>query len=359
MSSVPEIVDPPPRGSDVQAQKNTLRIHSVLVTANKLVPGVILAFAIAAIAILIGRQFGGPVMLYALVIGLAGHSFATLKQTRAGMSFAADTVLKIGVALLGVKITIVDIADLGFQTAGLVCLAVAATLFIGTWIGRCVGLRPGHAVLSAGAVAICGSSAALAISSVLPQNKDTECNTVVTIIVVTLLSTASMVLFPLVASTLNLSETDAGIFIGATIHNVAQVVGAGYMVSEDAGDISTVVKLMRVAFLLPVIFIIGLLFRTSRTKPASEKRPPLLPLFMIGFILIMLSNSFGYIPAMGASVLAEISRWALVVAIAALGVQTSLTDILKAGSRPVIALTLQTAFLATLVLVALAFILSI
>lgn len=320
-------------------------------TFLKILPGALLATLIAAISLFVEDRFGGPVMLYALVFGAMLNPLAAKPRLAPGLTCSANTILKIGVALLAVKITVIDVANLGWQTAGLVIVCVLATMVVGAGIGRLFGLKLDHSILSAGAVAICGSSAALAIASVLPQDKQTECNTIVTVIVVTSLSTIAMVLYPVIASVLTLSDIQSGVFMGVSIHNVAQVVGAGYIVSDSAGDIATIVKLMRVACLVPVIIIVSLMFRQKGASCADTKKPPLLPLFMVAFILIMLINSAGLIPVQVSEGLNIISRWALVIAVAALGVKTSVREVVGVGFKPLMTLTAQTVFLAVFALV--------
>lgn len=324
----------------------------------KIFPGAVLALGLAAISIFIEQSYGGPVMLYALIVGVLFNRAAGHHYFQPGITFSAKTILKIGVALLAVKITIIDVVDLGWQTALFVVAGVSMTLTIGTVLGRALGLTKDHAVLSAGSVAICGSSAALAIASVLPRNERLDCNTIVTVIAVTTLSTVAMVLYPLIASVLNFSDTQAGLFIGATIHNVAQVVGAGYIVSDPAGEIAVIVKLMRVACLVPAIIIISLMFRQKTQAVEGVKTPPPLPLFMVAFIVIMMINSLGFIPVNVGEGFSELSRWALVTAVAALGVKTSVKDIIGVGIRPLLALVFQTILLAMFALFVISFILA-
>lgn len=313
-------------------------------------PGVLLSTIIAAISLYLGQLYGGPIMLYAIVIGAFFNSIASKHYLKTGIKFSSNNILKIGVALLAVKITVVDVIDLGWQTAALILTGVAATLIIGMSLGRLLGLTKDNAIISAGSVAICGSSAALAIASVLPQNKKTESNTIVTVIAVTALSTLAMVLYPFITKLMNFSDTQSGIFMGVTIHNVAQVVGAGYMISDTAGETATIVKLMRVACLVPIIIIISLMFnRGSQTKP-DTKPIQLLPLFMVGFIIIIFVNSLGLIPTHLNQGLGELSRWCLVIAVAALGMKTSIHEIIQVGFKPFLVLTLQTIFLAVLAL---------
>lgn len=316
-------------------------------------PGVLLAVVIAMASMFVNEHYGGPVMLYALLAGMAFNFLRADERFAPGITFTAKQILRIGVALLGVRITVGEAAALGLPTVLLVVAGVAFAIVFGSWIGRLMGLRSDHAVLSAGAVAICGASAALAISAVLPQHKDSERNTILTVVGVTALSTIAMVAYPIIASLLNLNDVEAGVFVGATIHDVAQVVGAGYTISDEAGETATIVKLMRVACLVPVVFCVGLIFRNQCQSLDSGRRPPLLPMFLIAFVALMVFNSVGGIPVPVQSGLSEASRWALVAAVSALGVKTSMGDIFKVGITPVAVLTLQTLVLGAFGLAAL------
>ena len=171
-----------------------------------------------------------------------------------------------------------------------------------------------------------------------------------TVVAVTTLSTIAMVVYPLLAAAVGLDPHTTGIFLGATIHDVAQVVGAGYSVSNEAGDTATIVKLFRVALLLPVVLVISFLLQRSGAAAADGRRPPLLPLFLVGFATLVLVNSLGGLPVAVATVLQEASRWCLVLAIAALGTRTSLGDLARVGWRPVAIIVGETLFVGLLVL---------
>lgn len=312
----------------------------------------LVAVAIAAVALMITQSFGGPVMLYALLLGMIFGVLKNNAKLTDGVDFAASQILRIGVALLGLRITLGEVASLGLPIAVLVIAGIIVTFGAGAWVGRAFGLKMDHSILSAGAVAICGASAALAISAVLPKHKDSECNTILTVFGVTALSTIAMVIYPVIAGALDLSDREAGIFIGSTIHDVAQVVGAGYTISNEAGDTATIVKLMRVACLVPVIFVIGLVLRGSKSEAAC-RATPILPFFLIAFVVFVILNSAGVVPAPLQAGLSEMSRWALVTAVAALGMKTSLSDLFKVGAKPVAVLTLQTLMLGAFSLAAL------
>jgi len=237
----------------------------------------------------------------------------------------------------------------------LTAAAVILTILCGTLLARVSKLPTTFGVLTGGAVAICGASAALAIASVLPRYPDHERDTVITVVAVTTLSTIAMVLYPVIAAGFGLHDHATGIFLGATIHDVAQVVGAGYSVSNTAGDTATIVKLLRVAMLLPVVLFVSFAVqrrvgRGVESHASDGERPALLPVFLLGFAALVLINSAGWLPAAVGHGLQEASRWCLVTAIAALGTKTSLGDLARVGWKPIALIVGETVFVALFVL---------
>jgi uncharacterized integral membrane protein (TIGR00698 family) len=327
------------------------KLDGVVANARLIFPGLVLSATIALAAAYLSEHYGGPAMLFALLLGIAFNYLAESTTTGPGIRFSSRNILRFGIALLGARITWGDVQHLGFETVGLVIAGVVLTLTIGTVIARMLKLPRDFAILSAGAVAICGASAALAISSVLAHNDDSEHHTILTVIGVTTLSTLAMMIYPVLATTLGFDDKSAGIFIGATIHDVAQVVGAGYTISTEAGDTSTIVKLLRVSCLLPAVVAIG--FATRRSKTSQPQRVPLLPLFLVAFMVLVAVNSFGFIGADMAATLGTISRWCLLCAVSALGIRTSIGSLAVVGPRPLIAMVLQTVLLAAFVIAAL------
>lgn len=323
-------------------------VHSV----QRLLPGVLTAFTIAMASTFVSEHYGGPTLLFALLIGMALHFLSKETPAAAGISFSARTILRIGVALLGVRISAGQIAELGIVPIVVVVTGVIATILFGRLAARPLGLTPNQGVLTAGSVAICGASAALAISAVLPQNKDTERDTLFTVVAVTTLSTIAMILYPLLVKALGLDDRAAGILLGGTIHDVAQVVGAGHLISEEAGTVATYVKLLRVAMLIPVVMAIAWFFRG---EAVTGSRPPL-PGFLVVFALLACVNSFGLVPLAVSNLAADISRWCLVCAIAALGMKTSLEELAKIGWRPMAITIAETLFLLALVVAVLTWI---
>jgi uncharacterized integral membrane protein (TIGR00698 family) len=327
-----------------------------LQAAAGLLPGSALSAVVALAATFVSQLHGGPQMLYALFFGIAFHYLSQEARTRAGIEFCARQVLRLGVGLLGARITAAQIAALGWFTAGVVVVAVLTTLACGTLLARRFGMSRAQGVLSGGAVAICGASAALAIAAVLPREKHGDRYTLMVVISVTVMSTAAMVLYPLIARALDLPPGLAGLFIGGTIHDVAQVVGAGYTLGAQAGDTATIVKLFRVAMLAAVVLAVSLAFRAERERgePVQAARQPLVPWFLWLFAAMVVLNSAGGLSAPLQQALGWTSRACLVLAIAALGMKTSFMQLAQAGWRPIVLILVETLWMAALVLAAIA-----
>ncbi|HXW09021.1 MAG TPA: putative sulfate exporter family transporter [Steroidobacteraceae bacterium] len=320
---------------------------------NDLFPGLVVAGMVALAASWLAEHYATPVMLFALLLGIAVNFLSQHEQCRPGLDFASRSLLRIGVALLGARITLTQVGSLGGAALLLTAAAVVLTILCGLMLARATRQSAAFGLLSGGSVGICGASAALAIASVLPRSDALERDTVMTVVAVTALSTVAMVLYPVVAAGFGLDERTAGIFLGATIHDVAQVVGAGYSVSTPAGDAATIVKLFRVAMLLPVVLVISFALQRRRTEASGAMQgdaPSLLPAFLVVFASLVAVNSLGWLPDALTSSLQEASRWSLVVAIAALGTKTSLAELAGVGWRPVAIIVTETAFVGLFVL---------
>ncbi|MHA6160064.1 YeiH family protein [Pseudomonas sichuanensis] len=324
-------------------------ISSVNHRTRELAPGILVSLIVAGAASFLSEHYQAPVMLFALLLGMALNFLASDGRCKAGIEFTARTVLRLGVALLGMRITLGQIASLGWKPVVLVVTLVVVTILVSVLAARALGFSRLFGLLTGGATAICGASAALALAAALPAHKHKEHATLFTVIGVSALSTLAMISYPMLAQWLQLSPGQAGVFLGATIHDVAQVVGAGYSLSTETGDIATVVKLMRVAMLLPVIVCAAMITRRQGLGDAGQ-RPPLLPWFAVGFVLLACLNSTGWVaPAVQGGV-NELSRGCLVVAISALGMKTQLKALASVGLKPILLMMGETAFLVLLVL---------
>ena len=302
----------------------------------------------AAAACFLSEHYGAPVMLFALLLGMGLNFLADDTKCKAGIEFTARTVLRVGIALLGMRITLSQITALGWQPIALVLTLVAVTITVSIVVAKMLGFERSFGMLTGGATAICGASAALALSAALPNHPQKEKATLFTVIGVSALSTLAMIVYPMIANWLEFSPQLAGVFLGATIHDVAQVVGAGYSMSTETGDTATVVKLMRVAMLLPVIICAAMFTRMQGAETGGE-RPPLLPWFAVGFLILACINSTGWVPTIVQGGVNEMSRWALIIAISALGMKTRIKELASVGIKPILFMVSETIFLVVLV----------
>jgi len=310
-------------------------------------PGLAVSATVAVAATFLSLHYKASAMLFALLLGMALNFLAEEGRCLPGIQLASSVVLRTGVALLGLRITVSQVQALGWGTIVLVVASVALTIAAGVIVARAMKLGSAFGTLTGGAVAICGASAALAIASILPKHKNAERDASFTVIGVTALSTLAMILYPIAVGALGWDNHAAGIFLGATIHDVAQVVGAGYSVSVDTGDTATIVKLLRVAMLLPVCIVIGLALHVRGSEAAHAA--PVLPWFAVAFAVLVGIASTGWIPAPVIDFGSVVSRWFLVTAIAAIGMKTSLKSLVDMGLRPVMLVVVETLVLAGLV----------
>ncbi|MEH6596867.1 MAG: putative sulfate exporter family transporter [Colwellia polaris] len=317
-------------------------------------PGVTLCAAIAVIAAIIATRYQAPIILFALLIGLSLHSFYSHSSLQRGVNFCSRELLRLCVGLLGVRIAFSDIVSLGITPPLIVMGSMFLTIIFGVLFARTLGLSKVFGVLSGGAVAVCGVSAAAAISTVLPNDKSQEKYFAFTVIGITTFSTLAMVFYPIVASYLGFSDELAGVFIGGAIHDVAQVVGAGYTISPEAGDVATYIKLLRVALLMPIVMMVFFAFKEKNSK-MSAGVSAFIPGFLVMFFVLALLKNVGVLPMWLIDIIRSLSSSLLVIAIAAIGVRTSLKQVLSVGWRPVLLMASESVFLAGLVILGIIF----
>lgn len=332
--------------------ESQLPLKSRVETAIRLyAPGVLVCAVVGTAAQFLSEHYGAPAMLMALLLGIAFGFLGEDGRCVPGIELTAKKVLRIGVAILGARVSAELMVGLGPEMLGLLVLAVLCTIAFGVTCSRFLGRGWRFGVLTGGAVAICGASAAMAIAAVLPKNENSERNLIFTVLGVTVLSTLAMIFYPMLAGWMVMTDNQSGFFIGGTIHDVAQVVGAGFSVSEPAGEVATLVKLIRVTMLAPVILFLSLVIRHGTGSDSSTgARPPLIPFFVVAFLIFAALNSFGVIPAAVSPILSEVSRWALLLSVAAVGMKTALKRVLEVGGQAIVLIVAETLFIAAFVL---------
>ncbi|MEM7545774.1 MAG: putative sulfate exporter family transporter [Pseudomonadota bacterium] len=321
-------------------------LGTLVTRARALFPGVLIAIVVAVAAQFLASHYDTPAMLLALLLGIALSFLGEEGRAKEGIGFAARTLLRAGVALLGLRISAELLGSLGWPLISLVIGAMLATIGFGMAVGRIFGHRWRFSLLTAGSVAICGASAAMAISAILPKDGRSEERLIFTVLGVTVLSTLAMIVYPILVERLELTDLQGGVFLGGTIHDVAQVVGAGYSVSVETGDTATLVKLMRVAMLAPIVLVASLAIRRWAEADETGSKPPLLPGFVLAFLVLAGLNSTGIVPTIVSTFGGDASRWLLLTAIAAVGMKTDLKNVLSVGGAAIALIIVETVFIA-------------
>jgi uncharacterized integral membrane protein (TIGR00698 family) len=231
-----------------------------------------------------------------------------------------------------------DIIELGAPVAMMVVASMAATILTSMAIAKVLNQNRFFGILVGSATAVCGASAALATSTVLPNYQGRETDLAFVIVGVNLIATLAMLVYPPICLFLGFDDQTTGIMLGGTIHDVGQVVGAGYAVSDTAGNAAAIVKLFRVFLLLPVVLIFG--SYVSRLTGRHGEARVAVPVFAIVFLVLCIANSIlSSIHSIAAEyhvvkyVAVELSTWGLLLALAAIGLNTSIKSIFSLGWR--------------------------
>lgn len=247
-----------------------------------------------------------------------------------GIKFSASAMLRLGVALLGLKVVLDDVLSLGVGAIATVLAVLLVTVAGGFAIARRLGLKADLAAIAATSVAVCGASAAMAVSAVTPKRAGIERDTAVVVVVVSLLSTVAMLAYPLLAKTLGYDMAATSILLGGAIHDVAQVVGAGFAVSPEVGVAAVALKLVRVACLMPVVLIWGLMYARATPDGKSCGQAPAPPLFLLGFLGLAALSATGAVPSEVNRIGGELATALLATAVAAIGLRGALGEIREA-----------------------------
>ncbi len=310
--------------------------------------GTLMAIIIGAASMFISEKYGGPAVLFALLFGMAFHFLSEDERTIGGIQFCSTTVLRIGVALLGARITADQLSLLSPGVLFVIVGGVFATVLFGYLINKYFKSPVAEATLAAASTAICGASAAIALAATMNRRQLREQALLAIVVTVTALSTVAMVIYPSLCSVFGFDQNASGLFLGGTIHDVAQVVGAGAMIGPDALQIASMTKMLRVAMLIPMLILFMFIFASKKHRQEEEKAKPWyknIPMFLVWFIILATLNATGLIPVKISEILGEISRLFILISIAALGLKTSLGKLREVGWTLIILMTLDTFFL--------------
>jgi uncharacterized integral membrane protein (TIGR00698 family) len=317
-------------------------------------PGLLLAALLATAALWLAEL--PPVrdtlhlsaLLLVILLGMAWKSVAPVPAAALpGVRFAQRPVLRWAVAGLGFRLSIQELLELGGLALAIVTLSTFVALWFGWWLAERMRLAHRLGLLLGVGGAICGASAIVAADSVVQSEKR---ESAIAIGVITLLGTIGIVVYPLIGRGLGLSDYVYGVWDGASLHETAQVVAAGFGMSPEAARIATVVKLARIALLAPVVFWLAWRMRRHHEQTGRAK-VPIVPWFLVMFIVFAGIHSTGLIPPDTLAWIRRADVWLLCVGMAGVGLQTGVNDLRVAGARPILVGALQWAALAALALV--------
>ncbi|MGJ5893692.1 putative sulfate exporter family transporter [Streptomyces sp. V2] len=308
------------------------------VQTRALTPGLLVAATGTAVAFQLASLVPALSALTAAVVLGAAVGGMLPEETRAGMTWAARKCLRLGVVLLGLQLGLGEVLGLGAGTVAAVVATVLAT-FAGTLLlGRLLSLPPGLTLMVATGFSICGASAIAAMDSVTDTDKE-EVATAVTL--VTLYGSAAIAFLPYLGQALALSPEHLGTWAGISVHEVAQVVAAASPAGPGAVAIAVVVKLTRVVLLAPMVAGAGALHRRRTATPGH--RPPLVPLFVAGFLATMLLRTTGTVPPTVLTSAKTTTTLLFTAALFALGSGVRLGALLRTGRRGLLLGALSTA----------------
>ena len=313
-------------------------ISGLVRSGRALLPGLLVAALATLAAGFLADHYRAPLTLMALLIGLALNFLGSDARLEPGLAFASKTLLRIGIVLVGLRITVGEVADLGLWSLLAIVAIVASTLLAGVLAARALGFTAAFGVLAGGAVAICGASAALAFATLLGERRASRAQLTLVLVGISAMSAAAMFFYPILAHAIGFGDRAAGFMLGAAIHDVAQALGAGYSFSEPAGETSAVVKLTRVALLAPALAAVSLLLGRGEDGRASFG----LPWFVLAFFAVAGVNSLGVIPAQAGALGGDIAAAMLACAVAATGIRSPMAELMTAGPRPLLVIAVPT-----------------
>jgi len=312
---------------------------------TRFVPGFAIAAIASAAAAWLSQNYGVPVILAGLLLGLALNFAAGDPRTHDGLDAVSRHGLRLGIVLLGLQVTLMQVGAMGVVPFAGLALVMAAAVMAAQLAARLTGQGPSVGLLAGGATAICGASAALALYGVIGRERIEQAQFTLTLVILAAASAIALATYPALTTALGFSEAQAGFLVGASIHDVAQAIGAGFAISDSAGAQATVVKLTRVALLAPLVTLAALWIARAHPLPASARaaRVPLMPSFILAFLALVVINSLISLPTAVAASALVASKTMLLLAVTATAMRTRTDLLLELGWRsvmPVLAATL-------------------
>jgi uncharacterized integral membrane protein (TIGR00698 family) len=302
-------------------------------------PGLALAAGIAGLAFAL-RQIPGlgalSPMILSILLGMGFHNLiGTPGRAKPGITFYLKRILRLAIVLLGLQLTAQQIVEVGFNGVAVIATTLFATFIFTKWFGRLIGVDRKLAELIAAGTSICGASAVIATNTVTEAHDE---DVAYAVACVTVFGSLAMFLYPALPGVLHLDTRAFGLWSGASIHEIAQVVAAAFQVGKESGEYGTIAKLTRVTMLAPLVVGLGLLasHRRRRHRQEPTRKTPPIPYFVLGFIALAIVNSVITIPAAPKSWIALATTFLLSASLAAMGLETDIRKLRAKGLKPLL-----------------------
>jgi uncharacterized integral membrane protein (TIGR00698 family) len=298
--------------------------------------GLYLTIALAGIAYLLRNlpifALFSPLII-AIMLGILFRNIIGMPAyCQVGVTFSMKRILRFAIILLGMQLSFVQVLAIGVKGIGLIIFTLFSTFGFTYWLGKQLGVSKNLTYLIASGTSICGASAVVATSS---ATHSSDRDTTYAVAIVTIFGTLSMILYPLLPTLINLTPETFGIWCGASIHEVAQVLAAAYQVSPISGELASITKLSRVLWLAPVILGISYLY-SQRKQNYNHLSPTAIaiPWFVFYFILLIILNSLNIFPTEFKSAIEIVNKFLLTISMAAMGLETKLQQLRETGLKP-------------------------
>jgi len=292
--------------------------------------GVLLCTLIGALATWVATYVPIGAVATAIIFGILIGNLTTLKSSfTPGISFSEKHILSVAIALLGVKLNFQILSELGYKSILLVVCALGLTLVTSLLLAKLLKFDRKFALLLGIGNGVCGSSAIAATEKIMGTSEE---EVGLSVAIVNFLGTLGIFLLPFIGKfVLGLSDVNAGVLAGNTLQAVGQVVAAGFSISDSAGQIATIIKMTRILMLFPLVLILIFVFSGNKIRGQQKVKQPPVPLFIIGFVLFSLVPSLNLLPVEQIKILGHISHYALVIAMAGIGLKIKFQSILRDG----------------------------
>ena len=296
----------------------------------KAVCGTLLCIVIGVCALFFSEYIPIGAVVIAILLGMiVGNTIELGEIVTKGVTFSETHILSFAIALLGVDLNFVILRELGYKSILIIIAAMAVTIFSSIVFAKIFKFKKRFALLLGIGNGICGSSAIAATKQIIGANEE---EVGLSIAIVNFLGTIGIFLLPFIGTVLlGFSEINSGILIGNTLAAVGQVIAAGFSVSEASGQTATIIKMVRILMISPVVFILILTFSRKFLKHGSGIKSNGIPLFIVGFILFSFIPNFELLPEVYIRTISKISRYALIVAMAGIGLKITIGSVLKNG----------------------------